>query len=157
MSHPEESAPCFNSAHTHANSSTPMTHFLCTGAARVLLRALTGNSTLIPDGLLCWVFFFFMFHYKVRSNHSRCDFQMSFLQPGGFSLHYLCVCVCFWGGFLSLCSLDLIVFSLLLPRLSTSPPPPHPPFLSAKKHKSLAWERGPIRTEKRNSNRGRNR
>lgn len=32
VSHPEESAPCFNSAHTHANSSTPMSHFLCTVA-----------------------------------------------------------------------------------------------------------------------------
>lgn len=50
-------------------------------------------------------------------------------QPGGFSLHYfICLCVCFLGGgFLSLCSLDLIVFSLLLPRLSTSPPPTPPP------------------------------
>lgn len=45
VSHPEESAPCFNSAHTHASSSTPMTHFLCTVlCSSDLLRALTGNS-----------------------------------------------------------------------------------------------------------------
>lgn len=50
--------------------------------------------------------------------------------PEGFSSYYFF----FFGGGarLNLCSLDLIAFSLLLPRLSTSAP------LSAKKHKSLA-------------------
>lgn len=121
MSHPEESAPCFNSAHTHANSATPMTHFLCTGAARILWCAFTGNSTATR-----W--FFFFFHVSLRLKlislgviSDAVLFYFTNHIPEDF-LHIIALCVCVCGGVLNLCSLDLIVFSLLLPRLSTSTP-----------------------------------
>lgn len=86
VSHPEESAPCFNSAHTHANSSTPMSHFLCTVAARILLCAFTGNST----AARCWFFSCFI---TTENYQFRCDFRCRFFlfyepHPRGFSSYY---------------------------------------------------------------------
>lgn len=65
-----------------------------------------------------------------------------FYEPhtGGFSLHYF---IFFCKGYLGLCSLDLIVFSLLLPRLSTSSPPSLP------KNTSLWHESGVPYAQKR--------
>ena len=120
MSHPEESAPCFNSAHTHANSSTPMSHFLCT----VLLGFSCAHC---PDSQetprpYCGVSFALTLSESFNNTASGMFEGFSIFhilygpRPAVFSPHFFSA--------ESLCSLDLIVFSLLLPRLSTSFSPP---------------------------------
>lgn len=130
MSHPEESAPCFNSAHTHASSSSPMSHFLCT----VLLGFSCAHSPTHRK---------LLYHSKLCGFIASLEVKVSIKPLQVLDLQYLIVYVphpLVFSRLLfyflifctqrerrereSLCSLDLIVFSLLLPRLSTSFRPP---------------------------------